>query len=141
MLWEFAGEGNCLTFFSIVRDLMGEGRWRELFRGFAWSWFMPLREAYEATVAAAGFSEFEVVELVRDHAFPTAEAMVRWIDQPCIVPFLAALPEGGAPGLSRRGGAPHAREGTEAGRHLLRVVQAHPGLCDEVTGADARAPA
>lgn len=93
ILWDFAGEGNCQTFFSIIREVMGEGPWESLFRGFAWPWFMPSRDAYETMVAEAGFTEPEVTELVRDRVFPTAEAMVAWIDQPCIVPFLAALPE------------------------------------------------
>lgn len=97
VLWDFAGKGNCKTFFSVVRGLMGEGRWREFFQEFSWPWFMPSRDAYEAMVTAARFSEFEVTGLVRDRAFPTAEAMVRWIDQPSIVPFLAALPEGERP--------------------------------------------
>lgn len=120
VLWEFAGEGNCLTFFSIVRDLMGEGRWQGLFQGFEWPWFMPSREAYEAMVSEAGFSEFEVLELVRDHTFPTAEAMVRWIDQPCIVPFLAALPEGERPAFR-----------DEVVRRTLERAQRPDGTCFE----------
>ena len=54
---------------------------------------MPSRDTYETMAADAGFSRLEVTDLVRDQVFPTAEAMVAWTDQPCIVPFLAALPK------------------------------------------------
>ena len=93
ILWDFAGEGNCQTFFSVIREVMSAKPWSELFQDFTWPWFMPSRDTYETMAADAGFSRLEVTDLVRDQVFPTAEAMVAWIDQPCIVPFLAALPK------------------------------------------------
>ena len=45
-------------------------------------------------VAASGFSSCNISEVNRDRFFSDADEMIRWIDQPSIVPFVRALPEG-----------------------------------------------
>lgn len=41
-----------------------------------------------------GFSSCNISEVNRDRFFSDADEMIRWIDQPSIVPFVRALPEG-----------------------------------------------
>ena len=55
---------------------------------------MPSREDYAKIVAASGFSSCNISEVNRDRFFSDADEMIRWIDQPSIVPFVRALPEG-----------------------------------------------
>ena len=38
ILWDFAGEGNCQTFFSVIREVMSAKPWSELFQDFTWPW-------------------------------------------------------------------------------------------------------
>ncbi len=61
---------------------------------FEWPWYMPSREDYAKIVAAFGFSSCNISEVNRDRFFSDADEMIRWIDQPSIVPFVRALPEG-----------------------------------------------
>ncbi len=91
--FNFAGRGNCPRFISSVRSVMESGGCLDWFRGFAWPWFMPGVEEYEGLVKeCGGFSAARVWEENADRFF-TREELVRWIDQPSIVPFLAPIPE------------------------------------------------
>ena len=55
---------------------------------------MPKRAEYEKIIAAAGFSAYHITEVNRDRFFENADEMIKWIDQPSIVPFISALPNG-----------------------------------------------
>ncbi len=61
------------------------------FREFEWPWYMPAVEAYRELVREPPFREAEVWGEVADRHFPDAPALVRWIDQPSLVPFLRCL--------------------------------------------------
>lgn len=93
ILWNFAGEGNCSNFFEVVRQLMGGESYKQYFLNFEWPWFMPAKSEYEKIVRQAGFSESKVTEENADRFFSDADEMIRWIDQPSIVPFVGAIPD------------------------------------------------
>lgn len=92
--FNFAAAGNCAHFFAVVREVMGREAFRPLFADFEWPWYMPTVDEYRALVEASGLGEVKLWEENADRFFPDAEALIRWVDQPSIVPFLAHLPEG-----------------------------------------------
>ena len=93
LLWDFAGEGNCSNFFSVGWDQMKSQKYEQYFREFEWPWYMPAKADYEKLVAAVGFSVYDVAEVNRDRSFADADEMIKWIDQPSIVPFISILPD------------------------------------------------
>lgn len=90
--FNFAGDGNCSNFFRVVRWAMSQDQFSSYFADFQWPWYMPAIEEYMALVRAAGLADVEVWGENADRFFGDSEAMIRWIDQPSIVPFLAGLP-------------------------------------------------
>lgn len=56
-------------------------------------WFMPTKSHYEDLIANIGYSHFTITEVNRDRYFSTSDEMIKWIDQPCIVPFLEYIPD------------------------------------------------
>lgn len=91
--FDFAGDGNCMNFFSVVREVMELDRFAEAFAGYDWPWFMPSVEAYTKLAEESGLRNVRVWGGNADRFFPNPDAMIRWIDQPSIVPLLSALPE------------------------------------------------
>jgi trans-aconitate 2-methyltransferase len=89
--FDFAGEGNCSHFFQVVREAMAMPEFARHFSGFEWPWYMPSVAEYEAVVAQSGFCEARVWGENADRHFPDVEAMVKWVDQPSLVPFLAYI--------------------------------------------------
>jgi trans-aconitate 2-methyltransferase len=47
---------------------------------------------YETLIKQLPFLEVKVWEEVADRYFPDEETLIKWIDQPSIVPFLEAIP-------------------------------------------------
>jgi len=92
--FNFAGDGNCSNFFSVVREAMAAERFAAHFAGFDWPWYMPSVEEYAALVHASGLAEGRVWGENADRYFADAEAMTQWIDQPSLVPFLPRIPDG-----------------------------------------------
>jgi len=92
--WNFAGDGNCSYFFEIVKTVMNENVYREYFIHFEWPWYMPSKDEYEAFITGAGFSEIHVDFENADRYFSDSDEMIKWIDQPSLVPFLIPLPDG-----------------------------------------------
>ncbi|NTU52752.1 MAG: methyltransferase domain-containing protein [Chlorobiaceae bacterium] len=91
--FDFAGEGNCMNFFSVVREIMALDRFADVFAGYEWPWYMPSVEAYTELAEESGLRNVRVWGGNADRFFPERDAMIRWIDQPSIVPLLAVLPE------------------------------------------------
>ncbi|HMD70469.1 MAG TPA: methyltransferase domain-containing protein [Bryobacteraceae bacterium] len=91
--FNFAGEGNCSHFFSVVREAMSLGEFAAHFAGFDWPWHMPSVEEYAALMEASGMHDGRVWGENADRYFPDAGEMIKWIDQPSLVPFLAHLPD------------------------------------------------
>lgn len=90
--FNFAGDGNCSTLFAVVREAIELPEFAPLFTRFEWPWYMPPVDDYARLVDSIGLSHSRVWEENADRYFPDAETMTRWLDQPALVPFLAAIP-------------------------------------------------
>ncbi len=91
--FSFAGQGNCAHLIAVVREAISSIAFSKHFQGFQWPWFMPAVAEYQALAERSGFGEVRVWDENADHWFPDAESMIRWIDQPSLVPFLACVAE------------------------------------------------
>lgn len=94
MRLNFAADGNCPAFIRAAREAMALPRFAPLFRGFRWPWLMPGLDSYRAILDGAGLHDAEAWVEPADKRFPGREALVRWIDQPSLVPFLAVMEDG-----------------------------------------------
>lgn len=90
--FNFAGDGNCSHFFKVVREAMALDEFAACFAGFEWPWFMPGVDEYLALVKTSGLREVQVWGENADRYFPDEATMIRWVDQPSLVPFLAHIP-------------------------------------------------
>ena len=93
ILWDFGGAGNCANFVSVIQSIIAEHPYAKYFKDYEWPWFMPSKAQYTDFLSAVGFSSCTIRELNRDRYFPSASDMIRWIDQPCLVPFLKQVPQ------------------------------------------------
>ena len=91
--WNFAGDGNCSNFYKIVKAAMKEDVYKHHFANFDWPWFMPTKAEYEILLANAGFSSFQIEFENADRYFANSDEMIKWIDQPSLVPFIKVLPD------------------------------------------------
>ncbi len=90
---QFAGRGNCATLVAVLKDIAGRGDYAPLLSTMEWPWYLPSAEAYEPLVRQAGFNRVQVWTANADRYFGSAQQMVDWIDQPCLVPFMRHLPQ------------------------------------------------
>lgn len=86
--WSFGGFGNCSNLNEVLMASMKMPEYENLFKGFEWPWYMPAEEEYAGLLENAGYGEYEVTLENADRHFADSGELVRWIDQPCIVPFL-----------------------------------------------------
>jgi trans-aconitate methyltransferase len=91
--WNFAGDGNCSNFFEIVKSVINEDDYKGYFLNFEWPWYMPSNEEYEELIEKIGFSSVSVDQENKDRYFSNVDEMIKWIDQPSIVPFIQGLPD------------------------------------------------
>lgn len=99
ILWDFAGDGNCSNFFAVIRQLIQSDEYSAYFNGFEWPWYMPTIAEYRELIKKSGFKDCRIEEVNRDRYFANAEEMIKWIDQPSIVPFIANIPDGSRAGF------------------------------------------
>ncbi|MCO1603481.1 class I SAM-dependent methyltransferase [Desulfosporosinus nitroreducens] len=92
--FNFAGDGNCSNFYEVVRQVMDHPIYSDYFKNFEWPWYMPTLSEYDDLVIQHKYRETSVWEENADRNFNSKKDMVKWIDQPSIVPFLKFLPEG-----------------------------------------------
>lgn len=72
---------------------MKNDKYAEYFKDFEWPWFMPSKAEYIELIKSVNFSKAEVSEKNEDRFFADKEEMIRWIDQPSIVPFIKQIPD------------------------------------------------
>lgn len=89
--FNFAADGNCSCFFRVVKKVMDESSYAGYFTGFEWPWYMPKVEEYGTIVEQVPFKEARIWGENVDKYFPNVEAMVKWVEQPSLVPFLGYL--------------------------------------------------
>lgn len=92
-VWNFAADGNCKTFYTVMREKIKSDSYKTYFTDFEWPWFMPSQAEYENLVKDIGFSQFTITEENADRYFANADEMIKWIDQPSIVPFIKCVPD------------------------------------------------
>ena len=89
--FNFAGEGNCSHFFNVIREAIILDKFQPYFHDFEWPWYMPSTTEYESTVEQSGLKKVKVWGENADRYFPDNQAMVNWVDQPSLVPFLSVV--------------------------------------------------
>jgi len=93
ILWDFGSNGNCSNFLEVIQKKIMEDKYRNFFRDFEMPWFMPSKNQYEELISNLGYSDFRIAEVNRDRYFSTSDEVIKWIDQPCIVPFIQCIPD------------------------------------------------
>lgn len=89
---QFGADGNCETLNACLRRQMAAPAFAEALADFRWPWYFPSLAEYEGLLGASPFGEWRAWTENRDRAFPTAGAIVGWIDNPSLIPFMQALP-------------------------------------------------
>ncbi|MFA4915956.1 MAG: methyltransferase domain-containing protein [Syntrophales bacterium] len=89
----FAGKGTCPTLIKVIREVMGHILYAMYFTEFVWPWYMPTAIEYQNILSQSPFQNVEVREEHLKRLFPSADSLIKWIDQPCLVPFLAVISE------------------------------------------------
>jgi len=92
LLAQFGCDGNCPNLLACLRRQMATPPFPEAFSGFRWPWFFPTLPAYEELLRESPFTEWRAKTQLRSQRFPSADAIVGWIDNPCLIPFVQALP-------------------------------------------------
>jgi trans-aconitate methyltransferase len=59
------------------------------FKNFSWPWYMPSIDEYSQLVKRSELKDGKVWGENADRLFPNTEALIGWIDQPSLVPFLS----------------------------------------------------
>lgn len=93
ILWDFAGDGNCSNFFAVIRQLIQSDEYSVYVNGFECPWYMTTITEYKELINKSGFKDCHIKEVNRDRYFAYAEEIIKWIDQPSIVPFIANIPD------------------------------------------------
>jgi len=91
--FDFAGDGNCSRFFKVIREAMADGPFSKYFTAFQRPWYMPPVEEYKHLADGCGLADVRVWGENGDRFFVDKEAMIRWVDQPSLVPFLSRVDE------------------------------------------------
>ena len=89
--FQFAGDGNCSNLIRILKEVTSAKKYVSYFRNFDWPWYMPSVDEYQALIDEVAFAEKKVWGENGDKYFANAEAMIKWIDQPSLVPFLVHI--------------------------------------------------
>ncbi|MCX6013397.1 MAG: methyltransferase domain-containing protein [Chloroflexi bacterium] len=95
--FNFGVKGNCSHFIKVIKEMMELRQYSGYFSGFEWPWFMPAIEEYEAILKTIPFTETRIWVEIADRYFPDTSSMIKWIDQPSIVPFLKSVPQSDKP--------------------------------------------
>lgn len=91
--WGFGGYGNCPNLNDTIKRVMNMPLFAEHFIGFEWPWYMPKENDYIKLVENANFRQVEVFCENADIYFSNCDEMIKWVEQPCLVPFLKCIPD------------------------------------------------
>jgi trans-aconitate methyltransferase len=91
--FNFAGDGNCSSFIKVIHESLTNSLFSQYFKGFVWPWYMPSVEEYRELLQEVGIKDVDVWGENADRFFPDRDAMIKWIDQPSLVPFIACVAE------------------------------------------------
>lgn len=91
--FNFAGDGNCSYFYKVIRESMALPGFAKYFEEFTWPWYMPAVKDYGALANGVGFRSVEVWGENADRFFPDTDALIKWVDQPSLVPFMVCVIE------------------------------------------------
>lgn len=89
--FNFASEGNCKTLYTVIRQTIREDVFSPCFSGFRWPWYMPSLEEYRLLLSQTPFLNISVWTEDTSRFFQSQDEITKWIDQPCLVPFLQAI--------------------------------------------------
>lgn len=89
--FNFAAENNCENFEAIAHEMISVQRFAWRFKDFEWPWYTPSLSEYEALLGQFDFAEVRVWGAAEDTYFANEDELVRWVEQPGIVPFLQHL--------------------------------------------------
>ena len=89
----FAGAGNCATLNRVAMALMTSAAFRAAFEGFEWPWYMPSVEAYRELATTSPFARVDIWGENADRYFADQDEMLKWVENPSIVPFQQHLDE------------------------------------------------
>ena len=67
---------------------MAQKEFMDYFTKFNWPWYMPSIDEYRKLVESSDFHHTQVWEENVNRYFPDEGTMIRWIEQPSLVPFL-----------------------------------------------------
>ena len=91
--FNFAGDGNCISFFKVIDDAMVQERFAEYFADFELPWYMPSVDEYAVLAESSKLRNAKVWGKNADRYFPGKEIMIKWVDQPSLVPLLSYIPK------------------------------------------------
>ena len=135
---QFGGDGNCPNFLECVRRQMAVPPFAQALAGFRWPWFFPGVSEYEALLSLSPFHEWRAWIEPKEQGFPTAEAIVGWIDNPCPDSLRPGAARGSPQAVPGRGRGDDARPHAPARRHAPRAVPPDQRLGQEDRLMDRR---
>ncbi len=89
----FAADGNCSHLIEVLKTAVELAQYSGYFADFDWPWYLPTVTEYEALLRQSPFRDARVWGEPADRYFADADAMVQWIDQPALVPFIKSVGE------------------------------------------------
>jgi len=91
--FNFAGYGNCSNFYEVIKETISSEQYRNDFTSFEWPWYMPSIDEYQTIIVENEFKDIKIWEENADRYFKDQYEMIKWIDQPSIVPFIKLVDE------------------------------------------------
>lgn len=89
--FNFGGAGNCINFSVVVKKVMKLSQYKRHFADFEWPWYMPSSGEYRRLFGLTNFKNIQIWEQNADRFFRNADELIRWIDQPSIIPFIEQI--------------------------------------------------
>jgi len=91
--FNFAGDGNCSNFYKVIKNTITDNKYKKYFNSFVWPWYMPEIKSYQKIIKDNNFKDIKIWEENADRYFQDQDEMIKWIDQPSIVPFIKYVDE------------------------------------------------